>query len=238
MHLQSIRYVRYAGVLYLFVIVAGLFSELFVRTRIIVPGNATETMKLLSSNKLLYRLGFVSDIIMVMADIGLALLFYLLLNPISKGLSLLAALFRLTQASILGIHLLHLYLPLQLLDHNGYFSGFSVEQINGLALFFMNAHAYGYLISGVFFGMSCVLLGHLIVKATFFPKWLGILVGAAGASYLAYCFTNFLFPELATLSEFLVMTVAVVSEVTLCVFLLVKGNTSNETKEPIGIIKM
>jgi hypothetical protein len=219
--------VRTAGVLYLLIIISGLFSELFVRSGMIVPGDATATAENITANSFLFRIGFISDLIMVMSDVGVALLFYILLKPVNHGLSMLAAFFRLAQATVLGINLLNFYLPLLLLSDNSYMSSFSGEQLNSLSLLFLNAHSYGYLISGVFFGISCVILGYLIFQAEYFPKGLGILVVAAGISYLTDCFVNFLFPELASSSEILVMTVAVVSELSLCLFLLIKGLKTN-----------
>jgi hypothetical protein len=214
---------RTAGVLYLVIIISGLFSELFVRSGIIVPGDANATAGNIAANSFLFRIGFISDLIMVMSDVGVALLLYFVLKPVNKGLSMLAAFFRLAQATVLGINLLNFYLPLLLLGDANYLSSFTNEQLNSLSLLFLNAHSYGYLISGVFFGISCVVLGHLIFKAGYFPKWLGILVVAAGISYLIDCVVNFLFPELASTSEILVMTVAVISELSLCLFLLIKG---------------
>ncbi|MBN1820070.1 MAG: DUF4386 domain-containing protein [Prolixibacteraceae bacterium] len=213
---------RTAGVLYLIVILAGLFSELFVRSGIIVPGDAMATAEKIAKNELLFRFGFISDLIMAISDVGLALLFYLLLKSVNQGISLLAAFFRLAQATVIGINLLNYYLPLLLLGDDFYLNSFSGEQLNSLSLLFLNAHSYGYLISGVFFGISCILLGILIFKAEYFPKWLGILVSSAGISYLIDCFVSFLFPELSSTSEILVMTVAVVSELTLCLFLFLK----------------
>ncbi|MFW6257322.1 MAG: DUF4386 domain-containing protein [Prolixibacteraceae bacterium] len=213
---------RTAGVLYLVIILSGLFSELFVRSGMIVPGDATATAENISANTFLFRIGFISDLIMVMSDVGVALLLYLLLKPVNNGLSLLAGFFRLAQATVLGINLLNFYLPLLLLGDNSYLSSFSDEQLNSLSLLFLNAHSYGYLISGVFFGISCIVLGYLIFNASYFPKWLGILVVSAGVSYLIDCVVNFLFPGFATSSEVLVMTVAVVSELSLCLFLLIK----------------
>lgn len=214
---------RAAGVLYLIIIFSGLFSELFVRSGIIVPGDANTTAENIASNSFLFRIGFISDLVMVISDVGVALLLYLLLKPVNNGLSMLAGFFRLAQATVLGINLLNFYLPLLLLGDNSYLSSFSEEQLNSLSLLFLNAHSYGYLISGVFFGISCVVLGYLIFKAEYFPKWLGVLVVAAGISYIIDCVVNFLFPEFASTSEILVMTVAVVSELSLCLFLLIKG---------------
>lgn len=218
---------RTAGVLYLLIILSGLFSELFVRSGIIVPGDAAATAENITTNSFLFRIGFISDLVMVMSDVGVALLFYLLLKPVNQGLSMLAAFFRLAQATVIGINLLNFYLPLLLLGEGDYLSSFSDDQLNSLSLLFLNAHSYGYLISGVFFGVSCVILGQLIYKAAYFPKWLGILVVGAGVSYLIDCVVNFLFPELTATSEILVMTVAVVSELSLCLYLLIKGVKNN-----------
>ncbi len=214
---------RMAGILYLVIIISGLFSEMFVRSGLISPEDAMATAQNISSNETLFRFGFFSDLLMVMSDVGVALLLYLLLKPVNKGLSMLASFFRLAQATVLGINLLNMYLPMLLLNNAGYLSSFSSEQINALVLLYLNAHSYGYLISGVFFGISCVVLGYLIFNSPNFPKWLGILVAAAGFSYLIDSLTNFLFPELASSSEYLVVSVAVLSELSLCMFLIIKG---------------
>lgn len=214
---------RTAGALYLIIILSGLFSELFVRSAIIVPGDATGIAENIVANSFLFRIGFISDLIMVMADVAVALLFYLLLKSVNSGLALLAAFFRLAQANVIGINLLNYYMPLLILGDTGSFSGFSTDQLNTLILLFLNAHSYGYLISGVFFGVSCVILGYLIYKTIYFPKWLGLFVSAAGITYLIDSSVNFLVPDFASSSELLVMTIAVISELSLCLFLLFKG---------------
>ncbi|MFB6343311.1 DUF4386 domain-containing protein [Saccharicrinis sp. FJH62] len=214
---------RIAGILYLIIIIAGLFSEMFVRSSIVVPGDALTTAQNILNHSVLYRVGFVSDLIMIMSDVAVALLFYLLLKPVSKGLSLLAAFFRLGQATVLGLNLLNYYMPLLIFGDNTYLSSFSGDQLSSLALLFINAHSYGYLISGVFFGISCIIVGSLMYNAEYFPKWLGILIIAAGISYLVDCFVNFLGPEFSNVSEILVVTIAVAAELTLCLYLLVKG---------------
>lgn len=217
------KHARITGILYLIIIVSGLFSELFVRSGIIVDGDVATTANNIQTNESLFRLGFVSDLIMVMSDVGVALLFYLLLKHVSNGLSLLAAFFRLAQATVLGINLLNFYMPLILINNSQILSAFSPEQINSLIMLFMKAHSYGYIISGVFFGISCLILGYLLYKSELFPKWLGTLVVAAGFSYLIDCLTNFISPGYAGISEILVMSIAVISELSLCLFLLIKG---------------
>lgn len=222
---------RTAGVLYLIVIVSGLFSEMFVRSGIIIPGDASQTFQNIKENEFLFRIGFASDLIMVMSDVGLALLFYLLLKPVNQGLSLLAAFFRLGQATILGINLLNYFMPILIIENPDFASNFSMEQMSSFSSLFLTAHSYGYMISGVFFAFSCIILGYLMSKSEYFPNWLGILVLAAGISYLLDSFTNFLFPDFVAVSEILVLVVAVISELTLCFYLLFVGVRKTKREE-------
>lgn len=72
------------------------------------------------------------------------------------------------------------------------------------------------------FGVHCVLLGYLIVKSQYLPKALGVLMVAAGFTYLIGSYTRFLFPDYVALIS-PIYIVALVSEVSLCLWLLVKG---------------
>jgi hypothetical protein len=217
------RIARIAGILYLIIIVSGLFSEMFVRSNLIVPGDATATASNIIASKSLFRIGFASDLIMVISDIGVALAFYVLLKPVNKGLSLLAAFFRLAQASILGINLLNHFTALLLLSGADYLAVFETAQLHAMVTLFLNMHAHGYLISGVFFGLSCFVLGYLFLKSDYLPRILGVLLIFATFGYLADSFTNFLLPNYAAITEWLVVASAVIAELTLCVWLLVKG---------------
>ena len=220
---------RIAGILYLIIIVSGIFSEMVVRANLVVPGDATATANNIIASKSLFRIGFASDLIMVISDIGVALAFYLLLKSVNKGLSLLAAFFRLTQASILAINLLNHFTAVLLLNGASYLAVFETEQLHSLVMLFLNMHAHGYLISGVFFGLSCFVLGYLFLKSDYLPRILGVLLIFATFGYLTDSFTNFLLPNYAVITEWLVVASAVIAELTLCVWLLLKG--VRETKK-------
>ena len=88
-------YARIGGVLYLIIIVAGIFGEMFVRDNLIVSGDATATANNIMASQLLWRIGIAGDLLMHVCDIPLMLIFYLLLRPVNKNLALLAVLFNL-----------------------------------------------------------------------------------------------------------------------------------------------
>lgn len=217
---------RIAGGLYLTIIVAGIFAEFFVRQSLIVPGEATTTARNIMAAEGFFRLGIAADLIMIMADVALALLFYVLLKPVSQALSLLAAFFRLGQATILGLNLVNLFFVLQLLNGAGYLAVFSPDQLHGLGLLFLTGHSLGYTIGLVLFGLSLLILGYLVYQADYFPRFLGVLLIVAALGYLIDSFANFLLPTYAnyeTIFALVVFLPAFVGELSMCLWLLVKG---------------
>lgn len=53
---------RIAGLLYLVIIVTGLFAEVFVRQTLMVSGDAMATARNIQASEMLYRWGFVADL--------------------------------------------------------------------------------------------------------------------------------------------------------------------------------
>jgi hypothetical protein len=94
-------YARIGGMLYLFNILAGLFGEVFVRNNLIVAGDAASTVHKIMASSLLFRSGIAGDLLMHASDVPMILIFYVLLKPVNKDLSLLAALFNLVQTAVL-----------------------------------------------------------------------------------------------------------------------------------------
>ncbi|MCB0529084.1 MAG: DUF4386 domain-containing protein [Saprospiraceae bacterium] len=222
-HATALRYARIAGILYLVIIVCAGFSEGFVRAGAIVPGDAAATADNIVRSASLFRLGFASDLIAFLSDIAVAVLLYALLKPVNQTLALLTVFFRLAQSAILGINLLNHFTPIMLLSGTGYLNAFEPAQLQALAMLFLEMHGYGYLISGVFFGLHCFFLGYLLYRSDYFPRILGILMVGASFAYLIDCFTNFLAPDLAPVTEWLVVTMAVIAELSFALWLLIKG---------------
>ncbi len=202
---------------------------MFVRAQLVVPNDAEATASNILNHSFLYRIGFASDLLMAMCDIGVALLFYFIFKATHRELSLTASAFRFAQAIIISLNLLNFYLPLLLLGEGITLPHFSEEQLQSLSLIFLQAHAYGYLISAVCFGISCIITGWLMIRTRqIFPKWLGVIVAAAGISYLSDSGINFLLPDLASTSELLLISIAAPSEILLCAFLMFKGRRGEQ----------
>jgi hypothetical protein len=119
-------------------------------------------------------------------------------------------------------------MALLLLSGAEYLNVFETDQVHALVLLFLNAHRYGYLIGGAFFGLHCLFLGYLLFKSDLFPGVLGILLIVASFGYLIESFGNFLFPDYQNIFIWIVAVPAVIAELSLGLWLLLKGVKTQE----------
>lgn len=76
---------RNAGILYLILIVLGIFSYLFVHSSLIVPGDTATTVSNIMASKSLFRSGIVSWLISETVFILLVYVLYRLLKPVKQN---------------------------------------------------------------------------------------------------------------------------------------------------------
>lgn len=218
------RYVRLGGVLYLAIIILGLYGELVVRGRLLIAGDPAATAAAIAGSPLLWRSGIVGDLAMQALDIPVMVLFYLLFRPVGAGLNMTATLFNLVQTAVLVANKMTLLLPLLLLGGAGYLSrAFPPEQLQALAFLSVGAHGYGFGIGLIFFGLACLLRGHLMVTSGYFPKLLGRLIQLAGLCYLVNSIALLLAPDFAGRIFPAILMPAFVAELGLSLWMIVKG---------------
>lgn len=216
------RTARLSGLIYLLIIITGLFSQVLVREQIIDWGNASLTISNLEAGVFNFRLSFMSDVLMVIFDVMIAVLFYYLLKETNERLAKFAMMFRLIQAAIIAVNMLNQFIPIMIVE-NPELLGFGLEEKTGIIMMFLNAHNIGYLLSGVFFGISCLYLGQLFRKSDYLPSILAYFLFFGGASYIHVALANFVFTDYIEITEMMVMISAVFSEVSVCFYLLIKG---------------
>lgn len=213
---------RIAGFLYLLVIAGGIFAQVFVRERLIVGGDAAATADNLLQHATLYRLGFSVHLFYLLCALVLAVILYDMLRRVSASLALLALCFDLVAIGVEGIHLLHHLAPLLLLTDSG-LAGMAPEQLHAMAYAQARLFAFGFGISLVFFGGFCIVAGVLIYRSRFLPRTLGVMMGIAGLCYLINSFALFLVPPLASLLFPWILMPCLLAELSLALWLLVKG---------------
>jgi hypothetical protein len=214
---------RIGGMLYLLIIVTGLFGEMFVRGTLVVLGDATATATNITASQALWRAGVAGDLIMHVADVPLMLIFYVLLRPVDKTLALLGVLFNLVQTAALVAFKLNLLVALFLLGDASYLKALEPRQLHALMYLFIRADGYGFGIGLIFFGCACLVFGYLIRKSGYLPRVIGVLMQIAGVCYLTNSFALLLAPTVAKAIFPAILIPAFIGELSFCLWLLVKG---------------
>jgi len=229
-------YARIAGVLYLINIACGIFGEIVVRGHLVVAGDAVATAHNIMGRELLFRGGIVGDLIMHVTDLPMDVIFYVLLRPVNKDLSLLAMVFGLMQTAILCANKLSLVTVLLLLGGSPGLKGFTAEQMSSLASVSLAQHEIGFSVGLIFFGVSCLVTAYLLWRSGYFPKALAVFQAMAGVSYLINSFTLLLAPAVAAKMFPWIVVPAFVGELLTCLYLIVRGLNVRVWNERVGEI--
>lgn len=163
---------RTTGVVYLLYFVFAILAQSLVSRRLATAGEA---------------LNLFADGLYV----AVTLLLYRLFRPVSRRLSLIAALFSLAGCALTVLTQMHLISPVS--------------------------------VPLLFFGPYCILLGMLILRSTFLPRFLGVLLILAGIGWLLY-----LMPGLPHALFRLIEVLGILAEGILMLWLVVAGIKSEK----------
>jgi len=213
---------KVAGVLYLVIAVLAGFVHFYVPGKLIVSGDAGTTASNIMASQGLFRMSIAVELVILLSEIVVSVLLYILLKPVNKTLSLVAAVSRLAMTAIHGVNLLNHFIVLLVLGGAGYLTVFQPNQLNALVTLFLDSYNYGYTIGIVFFTLHTFTLAYLIFKSGYFPKILGVLFILAAFGYLIDSFSHVLIPNYQTGPVYLALPIAI-AEIAFPLWLLIKG---------------
>src|SRR6266850_6065642 len=217
---------RITGVFYLLTILTGIFAQGFVSGRLVVDGDAAATANNILAHRDLFQLGFAGYLIEMTCQVAMTALFYDLLKPAGRKVSLLAAFLSLVGCAIKTFRRVFFIAPLFVLGGAHYLSVFSAEQLQALALLFLKVNDKGAEIALVFFGIYALLTGYLVIKSTFLPRFLGWLGIFGGLGWL-----TFLYPPLAYRALPYILILGLIGSAAKILWLLVFGVSEQRWKQ-------
>jgi hypothetical protein len=172
---------------------------------------------------------------MHVCDVPLMLIFYVLLKPVNKNLALLGVLFNLIQTAVLVANKLNLLTTVLLIGGATNLKTIEPHQLDALAYLFIKLHGYGFGVGLIFFGFECLVVGYLIFKSGYLPRILGVLMQIAGLCYLTNSFSLIIAPKFADMLFPAALLPPFIAELSLCLWLLVKGVDLTKWNEQVSI---
>ena len=226
------RLSRIGGGLYITIIVLGFCEAALIRERLVVAGNAALTAENLRSMESLWRIGIASDFVVLACSIVLAMILYRLLSPVNPLLAGIAIFFNLVTFAVEAVSDLMLVGAILPLDRASYLNAFTPDQRSAMTQLAVAEYDYGFGAALIFFGFECLILGYLIYRSGYLPKVVGVLMFAAGTSYLINSFALIIAPALASRLFPAILLPALVGESSFALWLLFKG--VDEVRFPVS----
>lgn len=217
---RALTYGRVAGVLYLISLVAGGFGESYVPQRLLAANDLAETVHRMANSVGLFRASFAVYLVEATCDIALNVLLYVLLRPVSRTLSLLAACFGLIGTAVFAAgEIFYFAAALPALDAD---VARMIPPDIKAALTYLGLTIFGYVfgIFATFYGTAAVVRGYLIVRSGYLPRVLGAIVMVGGLSFLA---ENFLIVVASQFNLPYVILPMLLAMASMMLWLLIKG---------------
>ena len=181
---QAQRYARLAGLLLVISLVAGGFGESYIPAKLLAANDVAETARRVASSLPLFRASFAAYLLEAACDLTLTAIFYLLLRPVSRPLSLIVAAFGIFSTCTFAVGEIFYFiaaLPFMDADIPKVLSPEIRQTITYLSL---TIFGYIFVLFTGFYGLAEILRGYLIFRSRYLPRWLGILVALGGAGFL------------------------------------------------------
>lgn len=212
---------RMAGLFYLIFILTTVLAT-YVRSRLIVSGDAAATANNIMGSELFFRIGFVTELVSAVFFLLAAWALYVLLKPVNKNLALLFLLLNLGGVAVECLNALNLFAALQFLSGANYLNVFQTGQLQAMAMSFLNSYTSGFIIAQIFFSAWLLPLGYLVYKSRSLPRFLGILLILDFFGNLSWFLQFFLLPGYGILA-YPGNAISFIAEISLTLWLLIMG---------------
>ncbi len=215
---------KVAGFTYLFTLPFVVFANFAIHDRLIVAGNAAETARNIMAHERLFRVSIACDLIYCAGLVVLLTALYVILQPVNRGLALLAAFSRLVYALMWVLMTLNLFYALRLLSGADYLRVFEADRLHSLARLYLSTRFEQYYVGLLFWGLASAVCGYLWFKSDYIPRALAAF-GVISSGWGAACtFVFLIFPTFnKVVNDWWFDTPMAIFEIALSFWLLFKG---------------
>ena len=187
---------RLVGLLWFLTALTGGFGLLYIRSQVLVPGDAQATAAHIVASESLFRAAIVGTLFSQVFMFFFGLTLFRLFKDVHKQLATMLLTAVMMTVAIAVVNVLNLFGALVVLSQADYLKVFSPEQLNAVAMFFVRlANSFGQGLLEIFWTPYFFAFGLLVIKSRFLPKIFGILLMIMSVGYAVNVFTKFLTPQ-------------------------------------------
>ncbi len=224
---------RIAGLLYLVVVLSGMYSLAYVPSKLIVWDNPSLTVHNITSFERLFRYGIVSGLICYTFFLFLPIALYKLLKSVNEKYAKMMVLLAVVSVPITFINMQNKFAVLSIIDNSDYLKVLTAGQLQSTILFYLHLFDNGLLIVSIFWGLWLFPFGCLVYKSGFLPKILGVFLILGCLGYLIQFLGHLLFPNYANMDiSTYIRLPASIGEIGTCLWLLIFGVKEKSSKKP------
>jgi hypothetical protein len=220
---------RIAGAFYLILVLTGIFSLLYVPSKLIVWNDAAVTFNNIVANETLFRLGILAGIIAYISFLFLPLVLYKLLSPIHKTIAMSMVALAVVSVPISLVNINHKLEVLTFISEASYLDVFQASELHTQVMLSLEHYNNGIEAVSIFWGLWLLPFGYLVFRSGFLPKLLGILLMMGCFGYLINFVGGFLFPGYASLGVASFISIpGSLGEIGTCLWLVIVGAKSGK----------
>jgi hypothetical protein len=216
---------RLPGLLFLLAAVTGGFGLFYIRSYVIVPGDAAATVANIRASELLFRAAIVGTLVSQVFTFFFGLTLFHLFREVNKRLATVFLSSALMTVALAVVNTIHHFEALLILGQADYLKVFNPEQLNAMAMTAVRlANSPGQGLLEIFWTPYYFSFGLLVFKYRFLPRVLGILLMMMGAGYAINILDKFLVPQFhPVMFTRLAMSLGALGGIPTMLWLLIKG---------------
>jgi len=227
------RLARTAGLLYLVVVVAGIFALMYVPSQLRIGNDPAAALASIDAHEGLFRAGIAASLVCYLAFLLLPLALYKLLSPYGRNAAAVMVALAVASVPLSFANVGHRLEVLNLISGADYLRGIAPDALAQQVMLSLKAYSKGMILNQVFWSLWLAPFGYLVYKSGILPKLLGILLMVGSASYAAEAFGYILLADFAALPGADLLSIpASLGEIGTCLWLCIMG-----AREPVHSVE-
>ena len=171
------------------------YAEFTLYPKLVIPGDIDQTIANISAHHGTFLALFFCYFINFIEDIVIAWALYVLLAPVNRAVSLLAALFRWVFAGLSIAATFNLVIVYRMLTTPEYSQLFGTRALAAQVALLLHSFRYEYSMGLTIFALHLIVIGGLIFASGYIPKWLGVILVIDGLGWIVMPLQPYLWPN-------------------------------------------